>query len=289
MEELNIKSEAKINLSLDILGKLENGYHEISTIMHTVELSDNIFIKKVYKKDYLKLITNIGWLPVDEKNLIFKAAKYVKEKFAIEEGIFLNLTKVIPVSAGLGGGSANCAATLKGIKKLFDLPLSLDELADLGAKFGADVPFCVHTGAALATGVGEIIKPLPKMPTSHIVIVKPPVIVSTEDIFGAYNDDKVKHRPDTEKLIYSLEKGDLIGICDSMENVLETVTAKKHPVINKLKTCLKEQGALGAMMSGSGPSVFGIFEDYKTAESALNAIKDKHPTYKEIFLTKSTS
>ncbi|MDR2167002.1 MAG: 4-(cytidine 5'-diphospho)-2-C-methyl-D-erythritol kinase [Clostridiales bacterium] len=287
MEEINIKAAAKINLALDIKNKRDDGYHEVATIMHSTALFDNLFIKKVYKPDYLKVVSNIVWLPTDDKNLAYRAAEYLKARFAVETGIFVNLTKNIPVSAGLGGGSANCAAALKGVRNLFKLPLTDADLAELGAKFGADVPFCVKGGAALATGIGEKLTPLRKLPFCHILLVKPPVIVSTEEVFRDFDPAKVKARPDIEKLVYFLENKDLSGLAANMVNVLESVTAAQNPIIYAIKEEIMALGALGAAMTGSGPTVFGIFERRESAERAMAVIKAKYPDFTEIFLTKS--
>jgi 4-diphosphocytidyl-2-C-methyl-D-erythritol kinase len=287
MQEINIKARAKINLALDIEKKRPDGYHEVATIMHSVSLFDNLYVKKVYKPDYLKLVSNLPWLPTDEKNLAYAAAKYLKEQYAIDVGIFMNLTKAIPVSAGLGGGSANCAAALKAVTKLFGLPLKDEDLIELGAKFGADVPFCVKGGAALATGFGEKLQTLKKMPFCYILLVKPPIIVSTEEIFTNFDISKVDKRPDIEQMVHHLQSRNLKGIAAGAINVLESVTAVRNPVINAIKEDLMELGALGAAMSGSGPTVFGIFDQRKRSDAAFEAIKSKYPEFNEIFLTKS--
>jgi len=287
MHEIHVKARAKINLSLDITGKREDGYHEISTVMQTVALHDAMHIKKIYKPDYhLKVVSNLAWLPDDERNLAYRAAKYLKDRFDIAEGIFINIEKVIPASAGLGGGSADCAAALLGIRNLFKLPLTDDELCELSVQFGADVPFCVMRGCAHATGIGEILQPLPQLPYMHIVLAKPPVIVSTEEVFRDFDIDTVTKRPDTQGLIDGIENRDLSEICAGMANVLESVTAKKHPIINDLKAFLMDKGAEVAMMTGSGPTVFGIFNGRKAAEEAAKALKKAYRNFNDIFVTR---
>ncbi|MCL2855092.1 MAG: 4-(cytidine 5'-diphospho)-2-C-methyl-D-erythritol kinase [Defluviitaleaceae bacterium] len=287
MEEIVIKARAKINLALDVLGKRDDGYHDISSVMQTVSLCDTLQIKKIYKPNYgLKLATNVTWLAVDERNLVYRTAAYLKEVFAIETGIFIHIAKEIPTSAGLGGGSADCAATLLGMRKLFKLPLSDDDLMDLAVKFGADVPFCVHGGTAHAMGIGEKLKSLPNPPFAQVLIVKPPVIVSTGEVFAGFTMDKPTTRPDIDKIIHHINQGDLEGMCNEMGNVLEAVTIPLNPQIADIKRVLMAQGAMGAMMTGSGATVFGIFEKHHQMEQVAKAVKATFADIKEIFLTK---
>ena len=286
MEEIYVKARAKINLSLDITGVRPDGYHEISTVMQTLALHDTLHIKKVYKPDYLKVVSNLAWLPDDERNLAYRAAKYLKDRFNIQEGIFINIKKAIPASAGLAGGSADCAAALLGIRNLFKLPLTDEELRDLSVQFGADVPFCVARGCAHATGIGEVLTPLPPLPYMHIVLAKPPAIVSTEDIFKDFNLAAAGNRPDTQRVLRGIRNRDLTDICAGMGNVLESVTARRHPIINELKAFLTAHHALAAMMTGSGPTVFGIFAGRRAAEDAARALKKTYPDFKDIFATR---
>ena len=286
MEHIDIKARAKINLSLDITGKREDGYHEISTVMQTLSLHDSLHIKKVYKTDYLKVVSNLPWLPDDERNLAYRAAKYLRNRFDIADGIFINIKKAIPASAGLAGGSADCAAALVGIRDLFALPLDDEELRSLSIQFGADVPFCVMRGCAHATGIGEILEPLPPLPYMHIVLVKPSVIVSTEDVFRNFNIADMGKRPDTERIFHGIANRDLTEICAGMANVLESVTAKRNPIIGELKGFLMDQGAEVAMMTGSGPTVFGIFTGRKAAEEAADALRRTYRSFNEVFVTR---
>ena len=287
MNQVYIKARAKINLSLDITGKRDDGYHNISTVMQSLSLFDSIEVKKVHKPDYhLKIVSNMSWLPNDSRNLAFKAAEYLINRFNIKEGVFIGIKKVIPSSAGLAGGSADCAAALLAVTKLFSLPLSLEEIIELSVQFGADVPFCVMQGCAHATGIGEILEPLPKIPHMHIVLAKPPLIVSTEDVFRNFCLEDVKNRPNTEKLIHGIKSGDLAGICDNMGNVLESVTEVKHPIVGEIKSLMKKQGAEAAMMTGSGPTVFGIFTDKRKAILCAKLIKSTFKDINEIFVTK---
>lgn len=286
MEETNIKARAKINLTLDVTGVRADGYHEISTVMQTLALHDLLTIKKIYKPDYLKVVSNLPWLPGDERNLAYRAAKYLKDRFEIAEGIFINIHKAIPASAGLAGGSADCAAALLGIRNLFKLPISDEELRNLSVQFGADVPFCVMRGCAHATGIGEVLTPLPPLPYMHIVLAKPPIIVSTEDVFRNFDILAIKERPDTQRVLHGIENRNLEEIAAGMSNVLESVTAKQYPIINVLKAFLTDRGAAAAMMTGSGPAVFGIFAGRKAAEQAAKALKEKYKDFNDIFVTR---
>ncbi|MCL2235877.1 MAG: 4-(cytidine 5'-diphospho)-2-C-methyl-D-erythritol kinase [Defluviitaleaceae bacterium] len=288
MDEITVKARAKINLSLDVLGKREDGYHEISTVMQSLSLFDTIEIKKINKPNYgIKLITgDNNWLPVDDKNLIYKAADYLKKAFNIETGVFINLTKMIPISAGLGGGSADGAATLIAMRDLFNLPLTNDDLVGIAANFGADVPFCVYGGTALATGIGDILTPLPCPPFAYVVLVKQYIIISTTEVFAELNLEDITHRPDTNKIVHHIQNGDLRSVCGEMVNVLDTVTIARNPQITDVKEALLANGAIGAAMSGSGPTVFGIFETRFMAEKAIEVIKDKFEDIEDIILTK---
>ena len=280
-----IKALAKVNLALDIIGKRADGYHEISTIMQSLELYDGLYIKKVFKPNYLKVISNLPWLPEDERNLAYRAAKYMKERFGIEEGIFINIDKAIPSSAGLGGGSADCAATLVGIRNLFGLPITDEELCELSVMFGADVPFCIKGGLAHATGIGEVLVPLPPLPNAYVVLAKPNIITSTEDVFSKFDMATAGRRPDIEKIIYFINKQDLEGVAKNMANVLESVTATAHPIIFQLKETMLENGALGAMMTGSGSTVFGIFAENEMAKKTFQVIKNKYTEINNVFLS----
>jgi len=288
MEQIYMRARAKINLALDITGVRTDRYHEISTVMQCIALYDSLHIKKVYKPDYLKLVNNLAWLPNDERNLAYRAAKYLKDRFAIEDGIFINIEKAIPASAGLGGGSADCAAALLGIRDLFRLPINNEEIRVLSVQFGADVPFCVMRGCAHATGIGEVLTPLPPVPHMHIVLVKPPVIVSTEDVFRGFDLNAVAahDRPDMERVIHGIKNCDLTEICAGMANVLESVTAREYPIIDELKGFLMDRGAEAAMMTGSGPTVFGIFKDNAAATDAAKALQSVYSDFDEIFVTR---
>lgn len=285
--EICLKSYAKINLCLDVIGKREDGYHDLVSIMQTVSLYDTIFMKKVHKDNYLKLATNLWHLPTDERNIVYRAIRLVSEKYNVSSGVFADIRKTIPVSAGLGGGSSNCATAINAMKELFSLDIPMEKLIDMGKSLGADVPFFFMRGTALAEGIGETLSPLPALPSCCFVLVRPPIIISTADVFKKFNIKNVKTGFDKEKMIYCLLNSDLKGVCNNFYNALESVTAVESPIINEIKDRLLMNGALGALMSGSGPTVFGCFTDKSAALEAVASIKKNFPEIKEIFITKN--
>lgn len=285
MDQITLQARGKVNLIIDVVGKREDGYHDLRSVMQTVTLSDKIVVKKVCKENYLKVVTNLAYLPADCRNVVFKTARLLIERYGIEDGVFLSVEKRIPVAAGLGGGSADCAAALVGMKQLFGLDMSNEEMMEIGLELGADVPFCLQRGIALAEGIGERLTKLKPLPKAWFLLAKPPFSVSTAEIFGAY-DTRTK-RPDVERMLFYIDKGDLRGICGQMANVLETVTIAKHPLIGQIKELMLEQGALGAIMSGSGPTVFGIYEERARAHSAQTALKTTFPHVRDVFVVRA--
>lgn len=283
MIELNLKALAKINLGLDVLGRREDGYHEVRMVMQTVHLFDKLQLKKT-EGGRIQVETNLYYLPVNENNLVYKAAKLLKDEFGIADGIFIGLKKHIPVAAGMAGGSSDAAAVLFGMNRMYKLGLSNQELMDRGVKIGADVPYCLMRGTALAEGIGEKLTPLRPVPKCHVLIAKPPISVSTRFVYENLKLDEQTAHPDMDGLLSAIETGDLKGMAKAMGNVLETVTVPHYPVIGQLKTIMMQQGALGAMMSGSGPTVFGLFEDKAAARKAMEAIR-KENLAKQVYLT----
>lgn len=272
MDKLELKALGKINLGLDVLGRRENGYHDVRMVMQTLYLYDNVtLIKK--ETPGIELEANLSFLPTDENNIAWKAAHMLIEEFKLPGGIKIILDKHIPVSAGMAGGSTNAAAVLFGMNKMYHLGLSQQELMDRGVKLGADVPYCIMRGTVLAEGIGEILSPLPPMPKCQILIAKPPISVSTKLVYEKLDSKEIENHPDIDGLIAGLEAQDLGEIASCMGNVLEKVTVEEYPVIDEIKKSMLEAGALGAMMSGSGPTVFGIFADKSTAKAAYNKIK----------------
>lgn len=267
-----LKSYGKINLGLDVLRRREDGYHEVRMIMQTVGLYDLLTMKKI-KDDKIQMTCNLTFLPTDERNLVYKAVKLMKDKYHIKDGVEINLNKRIPVAAGMAGGSSNCAAALKGMNQLFDLGLSIDELCEIGVTLGADVPYCIWGGTALSEGIGEKLSRVDAMPECYILIAKPGISVSTAFVYQNLNLSGLAKHPDIDGMLECLRTQDLKGICDRLENVLETVTIKEYPIIEEVKKHLMDQGAMGALMSGSGPTIFAIFQDKKTADNALKSLR----------------
>jgi 4-diphosphocytidyl-2-C-methyl-D-erythritol kinase len=282
MDELAVKALAKINLGLDVLRRREDGYHEVKMVMQTIHLYDQLHLKKIESGIYLE--TNLGFLPVDESNLAYRAARLMKEKYQIEEGIDIRLNKRIPVAAGMAGGSTDAAGVLYGINELFNLGIKRKELMELGVQIGADVPYCIMRGTALAEGIGEKLTSLPPMVKCPVVIAKPQVSVSTKYVYENLKLDEHTQHPDIDALIQNIRTKDLPAIAGSMGNLLETITAKKYPEIEKIKELMRENGALNAMMSGSGPTVFGLFDELETAKMAA-AIVRQSGLARQVFVT----
>ncbi len=284
MDSIQMKAYGKINLSLDVTGKRENGYHDVRMIMQTVGIYDQILLTRTDKPG-ITVTTNLSFLPVDENNLVYKAAKLLMDEFNIESGLNINLKKNIPVAAGMAGGSSDAAAVLVGVNNMFGLNLSKKDLMERGVKLGADVPYCVMRGTALAEGIGEVLTPLAPMPDCYILIAKPHISVSTAFVYKNLKLDTIERHPDVDRVASYIAAGDIAGIADSMDNILETVTVPAYPVINDLKVMMKENGALNSMMSGSGPTVFGIFDDEEKADSAYSIV-EKSGLARQLFLTK---
>jgi len=272
---LQLKAYAKINLGLDVVRKREDGYHEVRMIMQTIKLFDKLTFR-LLEEDEIRIKTNLGFLPVNEENLVYKAVKLIKDKYQIDKGLEIDLFKCIPVAAGMAGGSTDCAAALVGAAKMFGLHLSKQELMELGVKLGADVPYCVLRGTALSEGIGEILTPLPPMPDCYILIAKPSISVSTKFVYENLRANELEQHPDIDGMVEAIKAGSLSGITDRMENVLETVTIPAHPIIEDIKNCMKENGAINSLMSGSGPTVFGIYDSEEKAEQARGIIREKN-------------
>lgn len=270
---MKLRAYAKINLGLDVLRRREDGYHEVRMIMQTIRMYDRLEIKKTSEPG-IHLRTNLDYIPVNEDNLVYKAAKLLMDKYEIREGITIDLRKFIPVAAGMAGGSSDAAATLVGVNKIFDLGLSMEELMELGVKIGADVPYCVMRGTALAEGIGEKLTPLPPVPECYVLIGKPGISVSTKYVYTNLKLDENTRHPDIDGMLEAINRGELSGMAERMKNVLEPGVAADHPVITEIEELMKAHGALQAIMSGSGPTVFGLFDDKSKAEKALEALKE---------------
>lgn len=281
-DTIKLKALAKINLGLDVIGRRENGYHDVRMVMQSIYLYDNVTIEKT-EEEGIQLATNLYYLPLDDKNIAYKAAKMLMDEFQIPGGVKIILDKHIPVAAGMAGGSSNAAAVLVGMNLLFKLNLSQQELMDRGVKLGADVPYCVMRGTVLAEGIGEILTPLDPMPKCYILIAKPAINVSTKVVYEKLDSKEIEDHPDIDAIIEGLKEQDLVKVASSMGNVLEKVTVDDYPIIDDIKRVMMQAGALNAMMSGSGPTVFGIFDDKKVAKEAQRKMRSSGLT-KEIYL-----
>lgn len=268
---LYVKAPAKINLTLDVLYKRPDNYHEVEMIMTTVDLADRIGLEST-KDDEIKIISADRFVPNDHKNLAYQAAKVLKDTYGIKEGVVISIEKEIPIAAGLAGGSSDAAATLKGLNEIWKLGLSLDELAELGAKIGSDVSFCVYGGTALATGRGEKIQELPAPPTCWVVLAKPKIGVSTADVYGGLNLAEIEH-PNTAQMIEAIRTGNYSLLCQSVGNVLESVTFKLQPDVVTIKEQMRRFGADAVLMSGSGPTVFGLVDSESRMTRIYNGLK----------------
>ena len=274
MEQITRKAYAKINIGLDVLKRREDGYHEVRMIMQTVDICDDLAFERTAQSGIM-IRTDHEDLPVDDNNLIYKAADLLFREKGITEGVKITLTKRIPIAAGMAGGSSDAAATMRGLNELFEMGYSVKELQELGVKLGADIPYCLVGGTMLSEGIGEILTPLPAPPDCFLVVAKPDINVSTAFVYGNLHADRLTYHPDIDGMIEALRTGSLNGITDRLGNVLETVTVKEYPVIEEIKELMRSKGAENALMSGSGSTVFGIFRKRETAEAAAQAVSDQ--------------
>ena len=271
MNRIQMKALAKVNLGLDVIRRREDGYHEVKMIMQTVRLYDRIILEKTQQG--ISMETNLSFLPVNEQNIAYRAAKMLMDEFHIQSGLHIKIDKHIPVAAGMAGGSTDGAAVLYGVNKIFELGLTKRQLMERGVKLGADVPYCIMRGTVLSEGIGEILTPVPSLPDCHILIAKPPVSVSTKHVYENLKLDKIEKHPDIDGMVEALRMEELHGVTQRMENVLETVTIPEHPEIQQIKDLMIKEGALNALMSGSGPTVFGIFDDREKGMRARDLLR----------------
>ncbi len=283
MKDISVKALAKINLGLDVVRRREDGYHEVRMIMQTIHLFDRLEISK-NTSGQITMETNLAFLPTNENNLVCKAVKLLTDEFGIKDGVHVWLHKHIPVAAGMAGGSTDAAAVLYGMNRIFDLGLSKEELMERGVKIGADVPYCVMRGTALAEGIGEKLTKLPPMVKCPVLIAKPQINVSTKFVYENLKLDADTAHPDIDRLVADIREKNLTKIAADMGNVLETVTIPAYPVIADIKENMLQNGAVNAMMSGSGPTVFGLFEKEADAVQAYEAMK-RSGLAKQIYLT----
>lgn len=283
---MRLRAFAKINLGLDILRKREDGYHEVRMIMQTIQMYDVLEMKKV-KKPGISLSVNYPYIPSDERNLVHKAAKLLMDEFQVKEGVDIRLEKFIPVAAGMAGGSSDAAAAMVGINHLFKLGLSEKDLMDRAVNIGADVPYCIMRGTALAEGIGEKLTRIAQVPDCYVLIGKPGIGVSTKTAYESLQLDKIQSHPDIDGMIRDIENGNLLAMTDKMGNVFESGIIGKYPVIGEIKDLMEANGALKAMMSGSGPTVFGIFDDREKMEAAAAVLRQSNLA-KTVFATEVT-
>ncbi len=280
MFDLEVKSRAKINLTLYVQDKRSDNYHNLDMIMQEVDLSDKVFLKKINKG--IKIESNLSFIPTDESNIAYKVAKRVIDNMSIEGGIHIYIEKIIPVAAGLAGGSSNGAAVIKGMNELYNLGLSNDKMADMIVDLGADIPFCIHGGCYRATGIGDVLEKIHGLNTGYIVICKPNIGISTKEAYESLVLNEKSEDRNSINMIKALQTDNIYNICNNLHNDFEKPTIEKYNDVSDIKKCFKEYGAIGSMMSGSGPSVFGLFNSQKKANSAAKQLSKK---YVQTFVT----
>lgn len=280
---MRLRALAKINLGLDVLGRREDGYHKLRMIMQTINMYDQLDME-ISEEPGIRITTNLPYVPVNQNNLVYRAANMLMEEFQIKEGLTVDLQKMIPVAAGMAGGSSDAAAAMIGVNRLFQLGLSVKDLMERGVKIGADVPYCLLRGTALAEGIGDKLRALPACPDCYVLIGKPGISVSTKFVYENLHANELKSHPRIDEMLDAIQWHNLYKMSDLMENVLETVTIPQYPIIEEIKNHMKEHGALNAMMSGSGPTVFGLFDDKTLAEQACEALRESRLA-RTVFLT----
>ena len=287
MDKIELKAYGKINIGLDVIRKREDGYHDLDMIMQTVGVYDDVIISRedgtqTYE---IEVSTDADILPNDKGNLAFMAAKVLMEGYDIKSKVKIHINKRIPIAGGMAGGSADCAAVLRGVNKLFQLGLTDEQLQEYGVKLGADVPYCIVGGTKRAQGIGEILTDLPTPPKCYVIIAKPDAFVSTKFVYSHIRPAQIENHPDIDGIIESIKAGDLYGMCEKIANVMEDVTIPEYPIIQKVKDILKSNGAVNALMSGSGPTVFGIYDDEEKAKQSMDALSGKE-FVSQLYLTK---
>lgn len=287
MDKIELKAYGKINIGLDVIRKREDGYHDLDMIMQTVGVYDDVIISRedgtqTYE---IEVSTDADILPNDKGNLAFMAAKVLMEAYDIKSKVKIHINKRIPIAGGMAGGSADCAAVLRGVNKLFQLGLTDEQLQEYGVKLGADVPYCIVGGTKRAQGIGEILTDLPTPPKCYVIIAKPDAFVSTKFVYSHIRPAQIENHPDIDGIIESIKAGDLYGMCEKIANVMEDVTIPEYPIVQKVKDILKSNGAVNALMSGSGPTVFGIYDDEEKAKQSMDALSGKE-FVSQLYLTK---
>lgn len=284
MDKLELKAYGKINLGLDVIRKRPDGYHDLDMVMQMVDVYDDVTLTRLEGTEIV-VRTDTAVLSNGKDNLAYMVAKMLMDEFGIVQGLEITIRKRIPIAGGMAGGSSDCAATLTGVNQMFNLELSKEELMERGVRLGADVPYCILGGTAIARGIGEILTPLPTPPKCHVIIAKPPVSVSTAFVYGNIKPDEIEKRPDIEAMVSAIKAQDLYKLAKSLYNVMEDITVPQYPVIQEIKTIMLENGALNSIMSGSGPTVFGLYDDIEKAEQTVKLLKAKGLT-EQLYLTK---
>lgn len=274
------KAYGKINIGLDVLRKRSDGYHEVKMIMQTVSLYDRITITRNKNSSDIVLETNLNFLPTNENNIVYKAAKLIKDEFGISDGLSIKLEKHIPVAAGMAGGSTDAATTLELLNTMYSLNLSKEDLMKRAVTLGADVPYCILKGTALSEGIGEVLTPLKQLMPCYILIVKPPIYVSTKFVYENLRINELTSHPDIDGIVDAISAGDLETMSQKMGNVLESVTEDNYPVISSIKKLMTQNGAISSLMSGSGPTVFGIYDNEDKINQAATFFKTNYPSYR---------
>lgn len=284
MDKLELKAYGKINLGLDVIRKRPDGYHDLDMIMQMVDVYDDVILTKKENPEIV-VKTDTAVLSNGKDNLAYMAAKTLMDEFGVHQGIEIQIHKRIPIAGGMAGGSSDCATTMIGVNQMFDLGLTTEELMERGVKLGADVPYCILGGTAIARGIGEILTPLPTPPQCHVIIAKPPVSVSTAFVYGHIRPDEITKRPDIEGMVSAIQNQDLYQLAELLYNVMEDVTVPEYPIIQDIKEVMLANGALNAIMSGSGPTVFGLYDDKEKAERTVEKLKAQDLT-EQLYLTK---
>lgn len=284
MDKLELKAYGKINLGLDVIRKRPDGYHDLDMIMQMVDVYDDVILTKT-ENCGIVVKTDTAVLSNGKDNLAYMAAKTLMDEFDIHQGIEIQIHKRIPIAGGMAGGSSDCATTMIGVNQMFDLGLTKEALMERGVKLGADVPYCILGGTAIARGIGEILTPLPTPPQCHVIIAKPPVSVSTAFVYGHIRPDEITKRPDIEGMVSAIRNQDLYQLAELLYNVMEDVTVPEYPVVRDMKEVMLANGALNAIMSGSGPTVFGLYDDKEKAEKTVEELKVQDLT-EQLYLTK---
>lgn len=272
MNYISMKAYAKINLGLDVLGTLDNGYHEVRMIMQSIDLYDKVNLRR-NTSGKITIKTNLSYLPVGPDNLVYKAARLLFDRFGIKDGLDIDLFKFIPVAAGMAGGSTDAAAVLKAVNIMFNLGLKKHELMKMGATLGADIPYCILGKTAVAEGIGDRLTTIGNCPKCRIVVGKPPISVSTKMVYDKLVLDENTVHPDIDGIIAAIDRNDIYAVADKLGNVLESVTVNEYPIVGRIKRFMCENGALGALMSGSGPTVFGIFDDQEKSSKCNELLR----------------